>query len=174
MIDATRSVVERINVHSAVRLQVSRGTAVPISGSCKGQQFQACTGREAPRKEGRKSVISQDGGDEAFSVVRGLKTRSRITITRFSRSACCDPSSAAVLCSLSKKRLIAGDTARRIVDPPFLVYQSHETEIAQTSTDGTPWMPNHPPTRRTGLDPCGRSWTHRTRASSTSRPSGKV
>jgi hypothetical protein len=33
--------------------------------------------QETPRREGRKSVICQDSGDEAFSVVRGLERRSR-------------------------------------------------------------------------------------------------
>lgn len=46
-----------------------------ISG--KVSKFKLGRVQKTPRREGRKSVICQDSGDEAFSVVRGLERRSR-------------------------------------------------------------------------------------------------
>lgn len=71
IMDVARLEVEGIDVHSAVRLQVSCVYFRMVS------KFKLGRVQTAPRREGRKSVISQDSGDEAFSVVRGLKTRSR-------------------------------------------------------------------------------------------------
>ena len=67
--------VKQIKMHSAARLQVA---AAFISGKVSNFKLgHAGRVQEAPRREGRKSVISQDSGDEAFSVVRGLMRRTR-------------------------------------------------------------------------------------------------